>query len=139
VLDSQFGSGKDVTIIGFGSLLSITSSRGTFPQLKNFRQVRVHNFRRVFQHPAFIFFERGIAVANYTGSLSTEPVEGSSFVGIAFEIEGVSKADFVKREEEFDFRIAQYTNITTPSSVGQEGQGEGIVCGVATDDVYIQV
>jgi hypothetical protein len=135
VLDLQFGSGKDVTIIGFGSLLSLTSSKGTFPELKNFRMVRVHDFRRVFQHPAFIFFERGIAVGNRTSSLSTEPVEGSSFLGVAFEIEGCTKEDFVKREEEFDFRIAEYTNV---QSSGQGQGGTGIVCGVATDDVFIE-
>ena len=59
-LDRVFNGEKDVTIIGFGSLLSETSSRGTFPNLKNFREVRVVNYARKFQHPAFILFRRGI-------------------------------------------------------------------------------
>ena len=49
------------TILGFGSLLSEQSSRLTFPDLENFRLVRVPNYRRLMQHPASIFFQRGIA------------------------------------------------------------------------------
>ena len=43
--------GKDfATIIGFGSLLSETSARGTFPTLKNFRVDKIRGFRRVYAH-----------------------------------------------------------------------------------------
>ena len=50
------------TILGLGSLLSERSSRTTFPDLKNFRLGRVSSgYRRVFGHPASIFFERGLA------------------------------------------------------------------------------
>ena len=48
------------TILGFGSLLSEQSSRLTFPDLENFRLVRVPNYRRLMQHPASIFFQRGM-------------------------------------------------------------------------------
>ncbi len=56
-------SNKDdtITILGFGSLLSQKSSRVTFPTLRNFRLGRVRDHRRVFAHPASIFFQRGIA------------------------------------------------------------------------------
>jgi hypothetical protein len=37
-----------MTIAGFGSLLSETSARSTFPNLQNFRLARVRGFRRVF-------------------------------------------------------------------------------------------
>jgi len=51
-----------VTILGLGSLLSERSSRTTFPDLTNFRLGRVSNkYRRVFGHPASIFFQRGLA------------------------------------------------------------------------------
>ena len=51
-----------VTILGLGSLLSERSSRTTFPDLSNFRLGRVSNqYRRVFGHPASIFFQRGLA------------------------------------------------------------------------------
>ena len=50
-----------VSMVGFGSLLSPTSARTTFPELQNFRIERLDNWRRVFAHTATIFFERGIA------------------------------------------------------------------------------
>jgi len=53
---------KTATILGLGSLLSERSSRSTFPDLKNFRLGRVSGgYRRVYGHPAAIFFQRGIA------------------------------------------------------------------------------
>ena len=63
------------TILGFGSLLSEQSSRLTFPDLENFRLVRVPNYRRLMQHPASIFFQRGIADPQKKNwcSLSAEP------------------------------------------------------------------
>ena len=39
-----------MSVIGFGSLLSETSSRFTFPDLENFRVARLRGFRRVFAH-----------------------------------------------------------------------------------------
>lgn len=39
-----------MTIAGFGSLLSETSARSTFPHLKGFRQGRLRGWRRVFTH-----------------------------------------------------------------------------------------
>ena len=65
-----------ITILGFGSLLSEKSSRTTFPTLQNFRLGRVPNYRRVFRHPASIFFHRGIANLNTLeiSSLCAEPV-----------------------------------------------------------------
>ncbi|KAE9036362.1 hypothetical protein PR003_g9648 [Phytophthora rubi] len=51
-----------VTIVGFGSLLSEASARSTFGDgVRNFRLARVLDYRRVFAHPASIFFQRGIA------------------------------------------------------------------------------
>ena len=43
-------------IVGFGSLLSRKSAQYTFPDLENFRQVRLRGFRRVFGHisPGFL-------------------------------------------------------------------------------------
>ena len=74
------------TILGFGSLLSEQSSRLTFPDLENFRLVRVPDYRRLMQHPASIFFQRGIADPQKKNwcSLSAEPCPGASFVACAF-------------------------------------------------------
>ena len=66
-----------VTILGLGSLLSERSSRSTFPALENFRLGRVENYRRVFGHPASIFFQRGLANAttHEYSSLSAEALD----------------------------------------------------------------
>ena len=64
-----------LTVLGLGSLLSERSSRTTYPRLTNFRLARVEGYRRVFGHPAGIFFERGIANAETKefSSLCAEP------------------------------------------------------------------
>jgi len=117
----------ELTILGFGSLLSIKSARLTFPSLKNFRYGRVPNHRRVFSHPASIFFQRGIANLGTLeiSSLSCEYVEGHSFVCSVFEVadEGLSvyqdisddtarkwipSQAFLEREEEFEIAMVPY-------------------------------
>lgn len=88
-----------VTILGFGSLLSETSAKTTFPDLKDFRLGRVNNYRRVFAHPASIFFQRGIV--NYDtlemSSLSAEYCAGSSFVCSIFEVSN-ENGEFMETE-----------------------------------------
>mmetsp|Transcript_35391 Transcript_35391/g.85650 ORF Transcript_35391/g.85650 Transcript_35391/m.85650 type:complete len:272 (-) Transcript_35391:1672-2487(-) len=76
---SSSSSSSTITILGLGSLLSERSSRTTFPNLQNFRLGRVQGYRRVFGHPASIFFQRGLAnieTKEYS-SLSAEPVTDS--------------------------------------------------------------
>jgi hypothetical protein len=79
---------KKITMLGFGSLLSLKSARVTFPDLENFRLGRVPNHRRVFAHPASIFFERDIAHLDTLeiSSLSCEYEAGRSFVCSVFEV-----------------------------------------------------
>ena len=48
--ESLTGEGP-TTILAYGALLSERSSRLTFPDLTNFRLVRVRGLRRVFSHP----------------------------------------------------------------------------------------
>uniref|UniRef100_A0A7S4EK54 Uncharacterized protein n=1 Tax=Pseudo-nitzschia australis TaxID=44445 RepID=A0A7S4EK54_9STRA len=70
-----------VTILGLGSLLSERSSRTTFPDLCNFRLGRVSNrYRRVFGHPASIFFQRGLANME-TKEISSLSAEEFDFCG----------------------------------------------------------
>ncbi|RYR12978.1 hypothetical protein Ahy_B04g070219 isoform C [Arachis hypogaea] len=77
-----------ISICGFGSLLSETSARSTFPDLLNFRVARLNGFRRVFAHVAPVFFERGIAKPETMeiSSLSVEPCEGETLIVTVFEI-----------------------------------------------------
>ncbi|KAF5841124.1 hypothetical protein DUNSADRAFT_14299 [Dunaliella salina] len=64
-LDSSFSGLRDengqMTVAGFGSLLSERSARTTFPELQNFRLGKIAGWRRVFAHTADIFYKRGIA------------------------------------------------------------------------------
>ncbi|GAB5033971.1 Hypothetical protein NocV09_01600860 [Nannochloropsis oceanica] len=130
---------KPVTLIGFGSLLSETSSRMTFPQLVNFRLGRVQGYRRLFRHPAAIFFERGIALpaSKEYSSLSVEPVEGddsssSGFVCSLFDVLDFNVQNFVDREEEFAFTMAQYMELE-----GEKRVGQGLMC-LATTDAHVE-
>ncbi|KAG5189614.1 hypothetical protein JKP88DRAFT_256992 [Tribonema minus] len=125
---------KTEDIIGFGSLLSETSARHTFPQLHDFHFVRVHGYRRVMTHPASIFFQRGIAVAatKEFSSLSTEAHEGAHFVASVFQIDGLDLEAYVEREEEFDFMCADYTGLDDPSETGT-----GLMCARSTDAAYL--
>ena len=132
-----------ITIVGFGSLLSERSSRMTFPDLQNFRLGRVPNYRRVFSHPASIFFQRGISNMETLemSSLSTEYVEGhSSFVCTIYEVpnndmmeDGLPSKAYLEREEEFDIITVPYIDLQT----GEKMQG-GILCARSSDEAYIE-
>ena len=105
-----------MTIAGFGSLLSLTSARSTFPHLRDFRQGRLpRGWRRVFAHQCTIFHERGIArpETREVSSLSVEEMpegepegeggDGGGIVVSLFEVEATpaAVAAFVEREHEF--------------------------------------
>jgi len=145
-----------ITILGFGSLLSQQSSRMTFPTLKNFRLGRVPNHRRMFVHPASIFFKRGIANLDSLemSSLSCEYVEGSSFICSVFEVpnEGLSSTNtngnnwipsqaFLEREEEFDIAMVPYEELTEDisswSTTNDASVKKGVICRRSTDESYI--
>jgi len=127
----------DITILGFGSLLSIRSARLTFPTLKDFRLGRVPNHRRVFGHPASIFFERDIALLDTLemSSLSCEYEEGHSFVCSVFEVPNVGLSEmsfdgnhgkptsnwipsraFLEREEEFEIALVPYEELPSTNN-----------------------
>lgn len=133
-LSRFFDKSGSKTIIGFGSLLSETSSRMTFPTLTNFRIVRITGYRRIFRHPAGIFFERAIAnlATLQISSLSTEAAEGYGFLAVAFSVPDLSPEDFLKREEEFNFEAVNFTELS-----GTEVKSEAIMCISSTDEVYV--
>jgi hypothetical protein len=129
---------KMITILGFGSLLSEKSCRVTFPNLHNFRLGRVRDYRRVFAHPASIFFQREIAHRPLDddtlqmSSLSVEYDAGNvGFVVSVFEVpndndmmtpdEGntggmIPSREFLEREEEFDIVQVPYQELTVAST-----------------------
>ena len=124
-------------VIGFGSLLSESSARSTFPNLRNFRPVRIEGYRRVFTHPTAIFFERGIAdlPSKRMASLSIEKAPGHSFSGCAFIIDSNEDPEsLLEREEEFGFEIVDFISLES----GSNDRGEGIICTSSSDEVYFQ-
>ena len=157
---STDGNTDEITILGFGSLLSLKSAQLTFPTLKHFRLGRVPNHRRVFAHPASIFFQRGIASIDTLemSSLSCEYEENSSFICSVFEVpnEGLSASDgsvgnwipsqaFLEREEEFEIAMVPYeelasitsdTSSSSSSSVRRTDK-KGVICRRSSDDAYI--
>ncbi|GAB9474369.1 uncharacterized protein IUM83_10407 [Globisporangium polare] len=125
-----------VTIVGFGSLLSEISARSTFGEhVRNFRLAVMTDHRRVFAHPASIFFERGIAnlATKEIASLSTEPADGCSFLISVFDIPRSLLPDFYEREDEF--RIIE---VPFQERDGRPG-GVALMCARWTDDEYIRV
>lgn len=142
-----FFSQEKITILGFGSLLSEQSSRRSFPDLENFREVRVKGYRRTFQHPAFIFFERGIAEKSSSecSSLSAHRLENDQarlgFVCVAFEVKPMWKSEWLKREEEFEFHLVPFweQQMQGTDFDGIPPTGTGIMCcSSCNDDVFIQ-
>jgi hypothetical protein len=135
-----------VTILGFGSLLSERSSRTTFPELQNFRLGRVPNYRRVFGHPASIFFQRGIAnlKTKEMSSLSAEYCEGNpGFVCSIFEVpnndmlsDGAPSQAFLEREEEFNI-VTDVSHVDFENPVAGESR-KAILCTSSTDDAYLE-
>merc|ERR1740121_1116390 len=115
-----------LTVIGFGSLLSERSARSTFPDLTNFRLARVRGFRRVFRHPAGIFFHRGIVpegTREYS-SLSVEPCEGHSIVVAVMELPGMDWDALSRREEEYVLKMTPFELLDQPDEIA----GEGLMC-----------
>jgi hypothetical protein len=130
--------------------------------LQNFRLGILPNYRRVFAHPADIFFQRGIANLETLemASLSVEPCEGAHCIVSVFEVpnkdmmqDGIPSRAFLERESEFDIVTVPYLELdsekikdtldvssvslsdltTTTTNVPQ-----GIVCQRSTDEAYIE-
>lgn len=124
-----------MTVAGFGSLLSETSSRSTFPNLRNFRPGKVKNYRRVFAHTADIFYKRGIAnlATREVASLSCEPSEGSELVVALFEVPASPEAvsAFIEREHEFRF-----TAVAAYDLAGQPTGRTAVLCTRFSDEEY---
>ena len=136
---------SEVTILGYGALLSETSSRLTFPALSNFRYVRVKGMRRVFAHPHLFLLREGITDPEQTlklASLSVEPTndDNVSFIATAFEVslDDEQRQKFVNREKGYRIVTTTYESITTNNDdhsnpTCEKSGGEGIIC-IASDD-----
>jgi hypothetical protein len=132
-----------VTLLGYGALLSESSSRLTFPELQNFRHVRIPKMRRVFAHPHLFLIGQNIADPTKTlrlASLSAEPCgdEECSFVAAAFtvKLDDTQRANFVARESGYDIVSVPYCNLEGDGN--QEPGGYGVIC-IASSDQKLNV
>lgn len=125
-----------VGIVGFGSLLSAESAATTCPGVANFRLGRVRGWRRVFGHPAHIFFQRGIAypASKEIASLCAEPCDdpASGFVMAAFDVPVSELPALLQREEEFNFVKVPFYPLLKDGG-GEAPLGEGYMCTRASD------
>ena len=141
---TRIGNVPTATIVGFGSLLSPVSAAHTCPGVKNFRLARCRGWRRVFGHPAAVFFERGIArpETKEISSLSAEPVEGTSgFVVATFDVPTSELPALLEREEEYNFvEIPFYKTLVSDAAAGDDGElGRGWMCTRSTDEEVLNV
>jgi hypothetical protein len=120
-----------VTILGYGSLLSASSTKLTMPSSHNFRYVRILGHRRCFAHISPLFSEAGIARPETLelASLSAEPCAGSSFMGVAFDIPRDEWGAFVDRELEYVIALARFE----PLDGAGDGPPEGMLCTRGSD------
>lgn len=126
----------EVSICGFGSLLSERSALHTFPQLRNFRVAVLRDFRRVFAHVAPVFLERGIAniETKELSSLSVEPCVGESIVVTVFDISLAEVAAFIEREHEFRFLA-----VTVEDKDAQPFSQQAVICARYSDEEYRRI
>nr|XP_048321986.1 uncharacterized protein LOC107433283 isoform X3 [Ziziphus jujuba var. spinosa] len=132
-----------ISICGFGSLLSETSARSTFPELINFRVGRLVGFRRVFSVVGPIFFARGIAntkthfkTFQEISGATVEPCEGETIIVSVFEIRKSEIPAFIEREREYRFLAVMpetldgkpLTSSTTPA----------VLCASYSDEEFFQ-
>ena len=133
-----------VTILAYGALLSEASSRLTFPDLQDFRYVRVWGMKRVFAHPhMFLLTEHPHLLRHdpaFCASLSAEPGQpDDSFVAAAFTVVFPDGQDgdaqrqaFVQREWTYDIVSVPYHELEAPSQTSPPA-GMGVLCLKSTD------
>ena len=134
------GPSQAVTLLGYGALLSESSSRLTFPDLSNFRHVHVKHHKRVFAHPHLFLIKEGLVdpmASLHLATLSAEPSDddSSSFVVAAFDVvlTDEQRVDFVKREPEYDIVSTPYYDINCDDDGNYQPLGEGIICLASKD------
>ncbi|KAK9802978.1 hypothetical protein WJX73_002803 [Symbiochloris irregularis] len=134
ILKLRDGQDK-LSLVGFGSLLSIRSARSTFPELTSFQVARVNNFRRVFAHTAAVFHKNGIArpSTKEIASLSCEECPDQAIVTSLFQIQADMKSveAFIDREHEFRF-LAVDVNLLD----GRQWPHKAVICGRWNDSDY---
>ena len=139
---------NQVTILAYGALLSEASSRLTFPDLQDFRYVRIWGMKRVFAHPHMVLLTQHpdllMPDPACCASLSAEPGQPhDSFVAAAFTVvfsgnDGeAQRRAFVQREWTYDIVNVPYHDLEAQSHTAPAA-GTGVLCVRSTDDKWPQ-
>lgn len=123
----------EITILAYGALLSEASSRLTFPDLKDFRHVRVRGLRRVFAHPHLFLLSQGLTQDMNMASLSAEPADDASFVVAAFQVKlnHEQRLAFMEREASYEIVSVPYYDLEVTADTPPLGMG--VICLRGTD------
>ncbi|XP_061349205.1 uncharacterized protein LOC133294534 isoform X3 [Gastrolobium bilobum] len=124
-----------ISICGYGSLLSETSARSTFPDLVNFRIAKLTGFRRVFTAVGGFFFTHAVAniKTEEIAGLSVEPCEGETILVTVFEIKKTEIPAFIEREREYRFLA-----VIPESLDGKSFANPAVLCASCTDEDFFK-
>ncbi|KAG5144040.1 hypothetical protein AAZX31_07G226700 [Glycine max] len=124
-----------ISICGYGSLLSETSARTTFPDLVNFRIARLTGFRRLFNSVGRIFFTHRVAniKTQEIAGLSVEPCDGEFVVVAVFEIKNTEIPAFIEREREYRFLA-----VVPETLDGKPFINPAVLCASYTDEEFFK-
>ncbi|KAK7387936.1 hypothetical protein VNO78_22735 [Psophocarpus tetragonolobus] len=125
-----------ISICGYGSLLSETSARTTFPDLANFRIARLTGFRRLFTVTGGFFFTHRVANINTQeiAALSVEPCEDEIILVAVFEIKKTEIPAFIEREREYRFLA-----VVPESLDGKPFSNPAVLCASYTDEEFFKL
>jgi hypothetical protein len=124
-------------IIGYGALMSKKTAHRIFPSLQNFKVVKIFGWKRVFAHPAIIYYERGIAntETKEVSDLSIEPSQDldSPLFVCTFQVPTSCLKKYIESEDEFDYKVVPFYDLDGNL------EGHGIACaGFSSDSEYIE-
>lgn len=129
---------NQVTVLGFGALLSEASARLTFPDLEDFRLVKVKDHRRIFRHPHLFLIRQGLVKLPdlHIGSLSAEPAKDCSFIAAAFSValDEHQRQAFVDRESEYKITTCSFYDIQQQDGAILCEQQGGVICTAMSSD-----
>eukprot|EP01080_Neovahlkampfia_damariscottae_P006697 gene6697-10862_t len=123
---------EEITIIGVGSLLSTTSAKRTFPELKNFRKGKIQGYKRCFNLVGISALLKGFSNLDTNEITSLSAIKSDPndvmFVTI-FEIKAHNYNSFCEREHRYEIELVKGIDEF-------DDQFEGLLCCQSTDEKY---
>ncbi len=142
-----------VSIVGYGSLLSVASARRTCPSLRNFRRAHVDGYCRVFTLVSVSMLRKGLTQLESREVASVAAAKRSSLDAAAtaaspismlvsvFEIPRSELAAYCEREQRYEFVTvdAHFDSEGASASVPSAARTvRGLMCIESTDEAYLR-